>query len=237
MQLLGDGYEIPEMTKLHCLLRPSRFTQRCPLRRFWDTGGAWPTQASVSSKSTHKSPLRQTRIGACRLARVGWRTCTACRLAHICGLWASAHVRHGASCDRKAAMPIRCLIVDDNSSFRQVMGGLLEEQGLEVVGGAASAAEALQQIAELRPDVALIDIDLGRDSGLTLAARLRETPGPAVPIVILISTHDGGAFAELIERSSALGFLPKTELSGAAIRRMLAPSTSETSRSGERRGT
>ena len=134
-------------------------------------------------------------------------------------------------------MPIRCLIVDDNSSFRQEMGGLLKEQGLEVVGGAASAAEALQQIAELRPDVALIDIDLGRDSGLTLATRLRETPGPAVPNVILISTHDEGAFAELIEQSSALGFLPKTELSGAAIRRMLASATSETSRSGERRGT
>src|ERR671930_721295 len=137
----------------------------------------------------------------------------------------------------RAAMPIRCLIVDDNSSFRQEMGGLLEEQGLEVVGGAASAGEALQQIAELRPDVALIDIDLGRDSGLALATRIRETPGPAVPNVILISTHDEGAFAELIERSSALGFLPKTELSAAAIRRMLASATSETSRSGERRGT
>jgi DNA-binding NarL/FixJ family response regulator len=134
-------------------------------------------------------------------------------------------------------MPIRCLIVDDNSSFRQEMGGLLNEQGLEVVGGAASAAEALQQIAELRPDVALIDIDLGRDSGLALATRLRETPGPAVPDVILISTHDEGAFAELIERSSALGFVPKTELSAAAIRRMLACATSEASRSGARRGT
>jgi DNA-binding NarL/FixJ family response regulator len=134
-------------------------------------------------------------------------------------------------------MPLRCLIVDDNSGFRQEMGGLLKEQGLEVVGGAASAAEALQQIAELRPDVALIDIDLGRDSGLTLATRLRETAGPAVPNVILISTHDEGAFAELIERSPALGFLPKTELSGAAIRGMLASATNETTRSGERRGT
>jgi DNA-binding NarL/FixJ family response regulator len=134
-------------------------------------------------------------------------------------------------------MPIRCLIVDDNSGFRREMGGLLNEQGLEVVGGAASAAEALQQIDELRPDVALVDIDLGRDSGLTLATRLMETPGSAVPKVILISTHDERAFAELIERSSALGFLPKTELSGAAIRRMLASATSETSRSGERRGT
>jgi DNA-binding NarL/FixJ family response regulator len=134
-------------------------------------------------------------------------------------------------------MPIRCLIVDDNSGFRREMGGLLEEQGLDVVGGAASAAEALQQIAELRPDVALIDIDLGRDSGLTLATRISEAPGSAVPKVILISTHDEGAFAELIERSSALGFLSKTELSGAAVREMLASATGETSRSGERRGT
>src|SRR3954454_17401393 len=133
-------------------------------------------------------------------------------LAHTCGLgasahvrlWASAHAQHGGSCDRKAAMPIRCLIVDDNSGFRQEMGALLTEQGLEVVGGAASAAEALQQIAELRPDVALIDIDLGRDSGLTLATRLKEPAAPAVPNVIVISTHDEGAFAELIERSSAL---------------------------------
>jgi DNA-binding NarL/FixJ family response regulator len=134
-------------------------------------------------------------------------------------------------------MPIRCLIVDDNSGFRQEMGGLLREQGLDVVGGAASAAEALQQIAELRPDVALIDIDLGRDSGLTLASRLRGTAGLAVPNVILISTHGEAAFAELIERSSALGFLPKTELSAMSIRRMLASATSETSRSGEHRGT
>ena len=134
-------------------------------------------------------------------------------------------------------MPIRCLIVDDNSGFRQEMSGLLEEQGLEVVGGAASAAEALRQIAELRPDVALVDIDLGRDNGLTLASRLREAPGPGVLNVILISTHDERAFAELIERSSALGFLPKTELSAAAIRRMLASAKGETDRSGERRGT
>jgi DNA-binding NarL/FixJ family response regulator len=134
-------------------------------------------------------------------------------------------------------MPIRCLIVDDNSSFRQEMGGLLKEQGLEVVGGAASAAEALQQIAELRPDVALIDIDLGRDSGLTLATRLKESPGPAVPNVILISTHDEGAFAVLIEQSSALGFLSKTELSAAAIRELLASAKSEITPSGERRGT
>ena len=74
-------------------------------------------------------------------------------------------------------MPLRCLIVDDNASFREEMRGLLAEQGLDVVGEAGSAAEAFRQIAELGPDVALIDIDLGEESGLELARRLRERPG------------------------------------------------------------
>src|SRR4051812_34328625 len=113
-------------------------------------------------------------------------TCDLPASAH-CGLWAGVHVRHGGSCDRKSAMPIRCLIVDDNSGFRQEMGGLLREQGLEVVGGGGSAAEALQQTAELRPDVALTAIAPGRESGLPLAPRFREPRGPGVRDVILIS--------------------------------------------------
>jgi DNA-binding NarL/FixJ family response regulator len=118
-------------------------------------------------------------------------------------------------------VPIRCLIVDDNSSFRQEMRGLLEEQGIDVVGSAAGGAEALQQIAELRPDVALIDIDLGGESGLALASRLQVGARDAVPHVILISTHEESEYADLIDASPALGFLAKTELSAATIRRML----------------
>ena len=117
-------------------------------------------------------------------------------------------------------MPIRCLIVDDNTSFRQEMHGLLEEQGMNVVGGAACGDEALAQIAKLRPDVALIDIDLGGESGLALARRLQEG-ADYLPNVILISTHDENEYADLIDGSSALGFLAKTELSAATIRRML----------------
>jgi DNA-binding NarL/FixJ family response regulator len=118
---------------------------------------------------------------------------------------------------------LRCLIVDDNSSFRHEMRGLLEEQGVDVVGGAASGAEALHQIAELRPDVALIDIDLGGESGLALAHALHAGAGRPLPQVILISTHDESDYADLIEASPAVGFLPKTELSAAAIRRILGP--------------
>ena len=102
------------------------------------------------------------------------------------------------------------------------MRGLLEEQGIDVVGDAASGAEALQQLAELRPDVALIDIDLGGESGLALARRLGASAHYPVPHVILISTHEESEYADLIDGSPALGFLAKTELSAATIRRMLA---------------
>jgi DNA-binding NarL/FixJ family response regulator len=120
-------------------------------------------------------------------------------------------------------MQLRCLIVDDNASFREEMRGLLAEQGLDVVGGAGSAVDAQRQIAELRPDVALIDIDLGGDSGLELARRLGAQPGQdAVLQMILISTHDEAEYADLIEASPAIGFLAKMDLSAGTIRQMVA---------------
>ena len=132
-------------------------------------------------------------------------------------------VRRGRSCNRAGLMPLRCLIVDDNASFRAEMCGLLAEQGFDVVGGAGSSAEAIQQIVELRPDVALIDIDLGEESGLEFARQLRERPGRAgIPHLILISTHDEAEYADLIEASSAIGFLAKIDLSATTIRQMLA---------------
>jgi DNA-binding NarL/FixJ family response regulator len=131
--------------------------------------------------------------------------------------------RRGHSCNRAGLVPLRCLIVDDNASFREEMRGLLAEQGLDVVGGAGSAADAHRQITELRPDVALIDIDLGDESGLALARQLHENSGQiAVPHLILISTHDEAEYADLIEASSVIGFLAKIDLSAATIRQMLA---------------
>jgi DNA-binding NarL/FixJ family response regulator len=130
--------------------------------------------------------------------------------------------RPGGSCNGQGDVPLRCLIVDDNASFREEMRGLLTEQGLYVVGGAGSGAEATRQIAELRPDVALIDIDLCGESGFDLARTLRDQPGQAsAPHLILISTHDESEYADLIEASSAIGFVSKIDLSAATIRRML----------------
>ena len=115
---------------------------------------------------------------------------------------------------------LRCLIVDDSPRFLDAARGLLERQGVSVVGVASNSAEALQRTRELRPDVTLLDIDLGSESGLELARRLHDQDGPAP--VILISTHAEQDYAELIAASPAVGFLPKTALSGDAIRKLLA---------------
>ena len=132
-------------------------------------------------------------------------------------------MRHRHPCNRAGAIPLRYLIVDDNTSFREEIRALLGEQGLDVVGAAGSVADARRQIAELLPDVALIDIDLAGESGLELARQLREeASGDATPQVILISTHDEAEYADLIEASSAIGFLAKIDLSAATIRQMLA---------------
>jgi DNA-binding NarL/FixJ family response regulator len=117
---------------------------------------------------------------------------------------------------------VRCLIIDDSSRFLDAARGLLERQGLTVVGVASNSAEALQRVEQLRPDVTLLDIDLGGESGLELAQRLHSQAGPASAPVILISTHAEQDYAELIAASPAIGFLPKTALSADAIRGLLA---------------
>ena len=124
-------------------------------------------------------------------------------------------------------MSLRCLIVDDNSSFRDEMRALLQEQGIDVLGGAASAAEAFQQIAELRPNVVLIDIALGDESGLALAQALHVGMNHPLPHMILISTHEETDYADLIEASPAIGFLSKAELSATEILRILAAEAPE----------
>jgi DNA-binding NarL/FixJ family response regulator len=110
---------------------------------------------------------------------------------------------------------LRCLLVDDNSQFLAAARDLLEGEGLTVVGVAGRIAEAVGQAADLGPDVALVDINLGGESGFDLAERLVPTP------VIMISTHSGDDYVDLVEESPAIGFLAKTALSATAVRNLL----------------
>ena len=118
-------------------------------------------------------------------------------------------------------MAVGVLIVDDNQLFLEAARGLLERQGLRVVGVAATPAEALRRAGELRPEVVLVDITLGGESGFDLARRLAGHPRSSGPAVILISTHAEDDFADLIAESPAAGFVPKRDLSADAIRRIV----------------
>jgi CheY-like chemotaxis protein len=116
---------------------------------------------------------------------------------------------------------LRCLIVDDNPRFLDAARGLLEREGLEVVGVASTGAEAIQRIKELSPEVTLLDIDLGGESGLEVARRLHEQATLSGSPVILISSHAEQDYADLIAASPALGFLAKSALSASAVRDLL----------------
>ena len=114
-------------------------------------------------------------------------------------------------------MPIRLLIVDDNAHFLEAARRLLERQGMTVVGVASTTLDALRRAEELRPDVTLVAIELGHESGFDLARRLTEGTEAQRPPVILISAYPEQDLAELIDASPAVGFLAKSGLSGRAI--------------------
>ena len=124
-------------------------------------------------------------------------------------------------------MPLRCLLVDDSDAFLEAASVLLEREGLTVVGRASSIAEALRQARALRPDLILVDIGLGDESGFDLAQLLARDGhgvqgGQGVDAdVILISARAETEYTELIAESPAAGFLAKSELSARGISRLL----------------
>jgi DNA-binding NarL/FixJ family response regulator len=116
---------------------------------------------------------------------------------------------------------LRCLIVDDSLRFRQAARSLLEREGIAVVGLVSTGAEALRLTKEVRPDVTLVDIDLGGQSGFDVARLLHREAGLDPSQLILISTHSGDDYADLISASPVAGFLSKTTLCAAGIRDLL----------------
>ena len=119
-------------------------------------------------------------------------------------------------------MALRVLIVDDNEPFLEAASVLLRREGIEVVGVASTSAETLWRAAQLQPDVVLIDVMLGPESGVDLTRRLDDEGWLDGGVVILVSTHAEADIADLIADSPAVGFLPKAELSADAIRRIVS---------------
>ena len=114
-------------------------------------------------------------------------------------------------------MALSCLIVDDNVGFMDAARQLLERQGINVVGVASTGDDALQRAHELRPDVTLVDVDLGAESGFDVARRLADADGLGQLQVVLISMYAEKDFSDLVAASPAVGFVSKPALSARAI--------------------
>jgi CheY-like chemotaxis protein len=116
------------------------------------------------------------------------------------------------------------LIVDDDPGFLRAARALLEHEGFQVVGVASTLAEAVQRASDLHPDVTLVDIDLGGESGFEVVRRLVDDPclDPGYPIVM--SVHAEVDFTDLVKESQAIGFLGKMALSAAAIETLVRAS-------------
>ena len=139
----------------------------------------------------------------------------------MCGqtIAASHNAPEGGVCDDHSVRPT-VLIVDDHDEFRQSAEALLEAEGFTVVGSAAGGVSAIAEAERLRPDVVLLDIQLPDMDGFAVAEEMASVADP--PRVVLISSREANAYGPRLDAAPTRGFLPKRELSGAALLELVA---------------
>jgi DNA-binding NarL/FixJ family response regulator len=104
----------------------------------------------------------------------------------------------------------RILIVDDHPVVRQGLMRLInEEDDLEVCGEAENSQQALGMLSSCKPDVAVLDLSLGSESGLELIKAIHARAS-GLPIIVL-SMHDESIYAERALRAGASGYVMKHE--------------------------
>ena len=112
---------------------------------------------------------------------------------------------------------MQVLIVDDHAAFRASARALLELDGFDVIGEATDGASALALARELDPEVVLLDVALPDTSGFDVAEELADGRSK----VILTSSRTQTDLGRRVRQCGAVGFVPKDELSGAAINNLL----------------
>ncbi|MDN3358131.1 response regulator [Actinomadura sp. DC4] len=131
----------------------------------------------------------------------------------------SSFVPGGPVTHRTTSTPIRCVVVDDNHHFLRAINDVLSHAGITVVGLASTSAEALRHACLHRPDVVLVDVNLGTTSGFDLTQLLMAAAPGWQPTVILMSTYAEKDIRPMLETSPAAAYIPKIAISGLAIRR------------------
>jgi len=105
---------------------------------------------------------------------------------------------------------VRVLIVDDQLPFREASRMVVEmTDGFGVVGEAENGEQALEVIAELHPDLVLMDVQMPGIDGIETTRRIRSLDNP--PGVIVMSTHESGDYEAVAVAAGAVGFVPKSQ--------------------------
>jgi two-component system nitrate/nitrite response regulator NarL len=104
---------------------------------------------------------------------------------------------------------LRILIVDDHEALRAGVRTVLEARGLEVCGEAANGLEALEKVAQLRPDLVILDITMPVLDGFTAAREIhKRLPGVGI---LLLSMHESASMVNVAKSSGASGYVAKSE--------------------------
>lgn len=109
--------------------------------------------------------------------------------------------------------PIRILVVDDHPAVRQGLAYMLASEGLEVCAEAGGRAGALAQVEESRPNLAIVDLSLEDEDGLTLIADLHQR---CVPVLVYSMHNDAGRVSRAFA-AGALGYVTKREFQGVLV--------------------
>ncbi|MHA6795247.1 response regulator [Pseudonocardia bannensis] len=106
------------------------------------------------------------------------------------------------------ARNLRVLVVDDHKTFADLLSfALSTEPGLECVGTAFNAGEAIAAAQELRPDVIVMDIEMPRQDGLAATRRIREIAPESV--IAVVSAHRDPEWVVRAAQAGASAFVPK----------------------------
>jgi DNA-binding NarL/FixJ family response regulator len=109
--------------------------------------------------------------------------------------------------DRLSTAAARVLVVDDHRTFAELLSGALVAAGMEAVGTACSAAQAVAMAQELQPDIVVMDIQMPRQDGLSATRRIREVAPDAV--VAVVTAHRDPDWVVRAAQAGASAFIPK----------------------------
>src|SRR5215472_5294858 len=157
---------------------------------------------SAVTRTPDACTIQETDAGFCLKSRH-----RSCRF-HFSGLGGAVSLHEPATIDAKSATAtIRCLVADDHSLVRQGIRRLLQDEGVEVIGEAGDAAEALKRVSELRPDIVLMDVGMPGFSSFE-AARVIQRDFPGTKVVFL-TMHEDRDYVMQGLQSGAAGYLLK----------------------------